>query len=126
PGGGSRRRAESQPPPTAKEFLFVYGTLRRGHPGHWRLGTARFVADATVNGTLFDRGRYPALVLGGEGIARGEVWECTAETLRALDAYEAVEEGLFERVWVSAGGRGCWTYVAGAKLASAIARSHPL
>ncbi len=103
-------------PPAVR--LFVYGTLRSGGGAAGLLRDGRRVGPGTVAGTLYDLGRYPALVLDGRGPVEGEVWRCPADALTRLDEYEGVAEGLFERVEVDVEGVPCWTYVAGPLLAS--------
>jgi gamma-glutamylcyclotransferase (GGCT)/AIG2-like uncharacterized protein YtfP len=98
-------------------LLFVYGTLRRGGSNHARLEGCRFRRPATVRGSLYDLGAYPALVLGTAGEVQGEIWCCPPETLLALDAYEGVHEELFSRVRLPLPEGTCWAYVAGARLA---------
>jgi len=72
--------------------IFVYGTLKRGQVRercwpHQPLA----VEPATVRGTLYDLGPYPALVPGDETVG-GELWrfaqEHLAATLAALDRVE--------------------------------------
>jgi gamma-glutamylcyclotransferase (GGCT)/AIG2-like uncharacterized protein YtfP len=57
-------------------------------------------------------------MLYGSTKVRGEVWRCPLELLARLDQYEGVDRSLFRRVGVVASGIPCWTYVAGAALAS--------
>lgn len=100
--------------PEESFLLFVYGTLRRGGGKDGLLEGARFLRPAIVSGSLYDLGHYPALVLDGRAIVHGEVWRCPTGALAAIDAYEGVDEGLFERVRVDIGSEGlAWTYVAG-------------
>lgn len=98
--------------------LFTYGTLKRGMSGRSLPLTHECepVGPATVRGTLYDAGAYPALLLAGDDVVRGEVWRCPAELLARLDRYEGTREGLFRRAAVKAGDIVCWTYVAGPKL----------
>ncbi|HUH11595.1 MAG TPA: gamma-glutamylcyclotransferase family protein [Longimicrobiales bacterium] len=108
--------------------LFVYGTLRDGArdvpPGvagapdtSAVMAGAERVGSGNVEGTLYDiRGEYPALLLGGEGRVRGEIWRCPVDRLGALDRHEGVAAGLFRRVAVRVSGQACWTYVAGPRL----------
>ncbi len=97
-----------------QELVFVYGTLRRGGGKETLLRGSRFLRETTLPGTLHDLGSYPALVLGDGGVVHGEVWSCPAETLRSIDSYEGLSEGLFERVLVTLeAGFPCWVYVAG-------------
>jgi gamma-glutamylcyclotransferase (GGCT)/AIG2-like uncharacterized protein YtfP len=97
------------------EYLFVYGTLRRGHDNRYaqRLdGEARYKGEARVNGTLYAVKHYPGLVLGGPGEVTGELFELGDGDglLAELDDYEGDEykrvvcevslEGRVERAWV--------------------------
>jgi len=87
---------------TPTRHLFVYGTLRRNleHPMHAILKrAAHFVGEATVRGTLYDLGAYPALVVGEDRHRRvtGEVYALELHgapaALEALDAYEGCAAG---------------------------------
>lgn len=104
-------------------YLFIYGTLQSGHPGAELLRGCERICGATVGGILYNiDDQFPALVLYGNSQVSGEIWRCPFEPLKTLDAYEGVSDGLFRRVGVTAraaDGRelGCWTYVAGPKLA---------
>ena len=71
-------------------IIFVYGTLKRGFPGHAPLRGATFLKDArtTSQFTLYDCGEWPAMVAHGKGRVSGELFEIPIETLKALDAYE--------------------------------------
>jgi gamma-glutamylcyclotransferase (GGCT)/AIG2-like uncharacterized protein YtfP len=84
-------------PPDGPLRLFVYGTLRRGSRSLMaeRLAaSATYVGDATVAGTLYDTGNYPACVpsLRADDRVHGEVFALhpgTATALLAeLDQYE--------------------------------------
>ena len=83
--------------PHLGDRVFVYGTLRRGFINNeatlsFRNG-ATFVADGWLGGTLYSVGWYPALIEGGPGEVRGEVWELsTPGLMEILDDYE----GLFD------------------------------
>jgi gamma-glutamylcyclotransferase (GGCT)/AIG2-like uncharacterized protein YtfP len=97
--------------------LFVYGTLRSGGVAAARLADCVHIADAVIEGTLYDLAEFPALMLYGGTPIRGEVWRCPVPLLPRLDEYEGVERGLFRRVAVMAGEYACWTYVAGPGIA---------
>jgi gamma-glutamylcyclotransferase (GGCT)/AIG2-like uncharacterized protein YtfP len=92
--------------------LFTYGTL----PATGLLAACDRVGDGAVAGTLYDLGDYPALILGGSGLVRGEIWRCPVELLPALDRHEAIDHGLFRRAAVRVGDLACWVYVAGPRL----------
>ncbi len=86
------------------ELLFVYGTLLSEDTGatsraqRARLGREALVCGAaTVEGSLYDLGRYPGLVVGtlAAGKVHGEVLELVraAHTLAWLDVYEGIVPG---------------------------------
>jgi len=101
-------------------LLFVYGTLRRGEPNHSLLQKSDFLGDTTLVGSLFDLGEYPALHLDGAGTVYGEVWRTSDATIAALDDYEGVGQGLFDRVRVRLPWGEGWAYVAGPVLRGAL------
>ena len=82
--------------------LFVYGTLlSSGAQGGLLQGLRR--ADATVRGSLWRLpAGYPALQLGLDGVAYGElVYTPGPRLLQLLDHYEGVADGLYSRVEIS-------------------------
>ncbi len=88
------------------EYLFVYGTLKRGCEANVVLKElgAVFVDVAVTKDrhSLYDieanDERYPALLLGGgESKVLGEVYLISNEALNKLDTFEAVEEGEYIR-----------------------------
>lgn len=101
--------------------LFVYGTLRPRLAGPEQ---RRLVADlvwagpATVRGSLYDLGRYPALV-AGPGLVHGDLLRIEpGPHLAAIDAYEecAGDAPLYaRRELVATRPDGCmvqvWAYV---------------
>jgi gamma-glutamylcyclotransferase (GGCT)/AIG2-like uncharacterized protein YtfP len=101
------------------ERLFVYGTLRRQSSAHGLLDGSRYLARASLGGTLYDLGEYPGLVRSQASGRRvvGEVYELPAEKaprmLRALDRYEG-REFVRRRTFVTlskGGRRAAWVYV---------------
>lgn len=113
-------------------MLFVYGTLMSSAPG--RMGRSqrarlaregRVIGPATMQGRLYDVGRYPGLVTTVDVCERvhGEVVRLAdpAGTLRWLDAYEGIvpgrgEDSEYERVEAAAvlasgGIITAWVYV---------------
>ena len=104
--------------PTA---IFVYGTLQRGQCRErcWPKQPLR-IELATVQGALYDLGRYPTLAEGDDCIA-GELWHLAPEvlepTLAELDRVEAFRgqpDDLYLRVSIScqtqAGPVTAWAY----------------
>jgi gamma-glutamylcyclotransferase (GGCT)/AIG2-like uncharacterized protein YtfP len=91
----------SSPNPVLAEPIrvFVYGTLRRGYPH--RMATylesrAEWLGEVVVLGELYSLGSYPGLVSPGETRVLGDLYALpaasSAETLRALDAYEGCSD----------------------------------
>ena len=54
-----------------------------------RFPQSRFVAEASINGTLYDLGEYPGLSLDDSSMkVFGEIYEIDDETLKSLDEFE--------------------------------------
>lgn len=85
------------------KLLFAYGTLLSGDTGatgraqRARLAAqARLLSKGSTEGRLYSLGRYPGLVLPGDGsLVEGEVWELldAALSFAWLDAYEGIVPG---------------------------------
>lgn len=81
-------------------FVFVYGTLKRGHRNHHLLKDSKFECQAEIKGfELYDLGPYPAVIESGdlEDRVKGEIFEIDESALARLDELE--EEGtLYKRI----------------------------
>jgi gamma-glutamylcyclotransferase (GGCT)/AIG2-like uncharacterized protein YtfP len=77
-------------------ILFVYGTLKKGEPGHELLGRADYVGDLTLHGLVLVPGEYPSAVIG-EGSVSGEVYLVPESSLPLLDEYEGPNYRRIER-----------------------------
>ena len=98
-----------------KHLVFVYGTLRRGGARAMtiRFPNSKFIADAKVNGNLYDLGAYPGLLLNeSNSLVVGEVYEVDDEILNKLDDFEASSNYWRKEVEISLGThrRIGWTY----------------
>ncbi len=98
-----------------KHLVFVYGTLRRGSVRAMpiRFPGSKFIAEAKVNGSLYDLGAYPGLLVNeSKSLVIGEVYEVDDEILNALDDFEAASNYWRKQVEISLGShtRTCWTY----------------
>ena len=91
--------------------VFVYGTLTDEVQVATLLDDYAFRGDAVLEGMHRVEGEYPTLAPGGE--VDGRILE--TDDVDTLDAYEAVDRGLYVRVsvpcedaweWVDAGGAG--------------------
>jgi gamma-glutamylcyclotransferase (GGCT)/AIG2-like uncharacterized protein YtfP len=86
-----------------KNYVFVYGTLRRNEHNQRLLQDAELVAQqAWTKGELFDTGLgYPALKGSNTGTVFGELYRVSDEQLRLLDQLEDYRDGaqdnLYER-----------------------------
>lgn len=101
----------------SKHLIFVYGTLRRGNGARAmsvRFPDSKFIAEATVRGSLYDLGRYPGLLLDeSNSLVTGEVYEVDDELLKTLDDFEASSSYFRKQVEISLGTdkRRCWIYL---------------
>ena len=82
------------------DYLFVYGTLRQGvnhRNGRLLMEQAEYIGEVSVQGYLYDIGRYPGLVLSrgrGHRVA-GDVFRLRHphQLLSVLDEYEECAPG---------------------------------
>ena len=83
--------------PSSGEWVFVYGTLRRGGSNAFRMEGARFISTAKVEGALYAISWYPGLIRGKDfGYVIGEVYQVGPEQMRALDEFEGLSAGEIE------------------------------
>lgn len=82
------------------EWLFVYGTLRRGFNSpmaKWLAHHAQFAGQASVAGQLHDVGAYPAFSLptDDDSSVSGDLYRLShpRPLLRKLDQYEGIGSG---------------------------------
>jgi len=86
-------------------YAFVYGTLKVGGKFASRFDADRLeVVPCSINGTLYDTGWYPAIVLEGDGEVQGELhryknWHLVIERMDRIEGYqeERPERSLFMR-----------------------------
>lgn len=98
-----------------KHFVFIYGTLRQGSAGSMstRFPNSKFIAEAKVNGSLYDLGSYPGLLLDeSNATVVGEVYEVDDDLVNQLDEFEGSSNYVRKQVEVSFAGQktNCWTY----------------
>ncbi|MBD0373189.1 MAG: gamma-glutamylcyclotransferase [Pyrinomonadaceae bacterium] len=103
-----------------KHLVFVYGTLRQGGlramPNLFP--DSKFVGRASLRGSLYDLGPYPALLLEeSDSSVTGEVYEIDDEILNKLDEIEATAQYWRKQVEVSFDNRSmiCWVYAPDAR-----------
>ena len=78
-----------------------------------RFPKAKFIAEAKVNGHLYDLGPYPGLLLAETNSSViGEVYEVDDELLTELDEFEASSNYVRKEVEASLAGQRskCWIY----------------
>ncbi|WP_025762788.1 gamma-glutamylcyclotransferase family protein [Dyadobacter tibetensis] len=107
------------------EYLFVYGTLMRGHTNPYSTFLAEhasFFGEGYAPGDLYLIDWYPGAVYNPDGHSHfwGEIYQLRQphETLKILDVYEEVSENQGEyirrsiEVQTQSGLRlSCWTYL---------------
>ena len=81
------------------DLLFVYGTLLSSspHPMARQLSReAQLLGPAKCQGTLYDFGKWPGMLLAGSGSVYGDVYYLhdVPFSLRNLDAYEGIGENV--------------------------------
>lgn len=83
------------------EYVFVYGTLKSGHPACGMMERhGSLVCQAEANGTLVSLGGFPGYYRNGSGSVKGELWSVGASAFTDLDRYEG-EGSLYDRVRIS-------------------------
>ena len=120
PNGKIRRLRPSSTP----QYLFVYGTLKRGGRSHRLLrkeNAVRFRSSAHIRADLYRLygEEYPGAVLTSvpNRFVKGDLFILPdpQKTLRDLDEFEGVDEGLFRRKLVDVWTRGrrvkAWAYL---------------
>jgi gamma-glutamylcyclotransferase (GGCT)/AIG2-like uncharacterized protein YtfP len=78
-----------------------------------RFPKAKFIAEARVNGRLYDLGPYPGLLNDeSNSLVTGEVYEIDDELLNELDQFEASSNYVRKQVEISFAGqqKEGWTY----------------
>jgi gamma-glutamylcyclotransferase (GGCT)/AIG2-like uncharacterized protein YtfP len=78
-----------------------------------RFPDSKFIAEATVTGSLYDLGAYPGLLVNASNsLVRGEVYEVDDEILNELDEFEASSNYWRKQVEISLGDhrKVGWTY----------------
>jgi gamma-glutamylcyclotransferase (GGCT)/AIG2-like uncharacterized protein YtfP len=77
--------------PLNSVFLFVYGTLKEGEPGHELMVNARFVGRVMKTHLRWIRdAEYPSCIETQDptDFVVGEIWEVPNEDLSLMDEYE--------------------------------------
>jgi len=70
------------------ENVFVYGTLKEGRPLDREVfaNTRLSVTPATIVGSLYNLGPYPAIKLKGKGLVHGEVHQFAKNDIKSVIA----------------------------------------
>ena len=86
----------------ATTTLFIYGTLKRGHPNNSLIAGQEFVGEAQTapHYRLYDSGPFPCLVEDRQGgvAVRGEIWRVEESLLPRLDEWEEVPRLFVRRI----------------------------
>lgn len=101
--------------------VFVYGTLKKGHPNHGLLRDSDFLGRCRISGRMrmVDLGYYPGVVPATGRDATdifGEVYRIRPEVLDTLDVLEG-HPAYYERKRVPTPWKGAWCYLLPAEYA---------
>jgi|SRR5277367_446533 len=120
----ARRKIRSLRASSTPQYLFVYGTLKRGGKAHSQLRKENgvlFKSSARIRASLYrlHGEEYPAAVVTSapNRFVKGDLFilHNPEKTLRDLDEFEGVDEELFRRELVDVWARGrrikAWAYV---------------
>jgi len=79
--------------------VFVYGTLKEGRPLDRKIfaDTRLSVIPATIGGTLYNLGRYPAVKLTGKGLVQGEIHKFHKDDIRKVIEIMDMIEGYSQK-----------------------------
>lgn len=75
-------------------YIFVYGTLKKGDPNHFRLNGSEYICTTRTaeRYTMLDLGAFPGVIKDEiehtASFINGEVYSITPQTLENLDCYE--------------------------------------
>jgi gamma-glutamylcyclotransferase (GGCT)/AIG2-like uncharacterized protein YtfP len=80
------------------EWVFVYGTLRRGASESARMGDAKWIGKRLATGRLLCAGNHPALVRSPDPISvvDGDLYRVSNHLLAELDGYHGLNSGRLE------------------------------
>ena len=94
-------------------YVFVYGTLKRGYGNSYLLDDSDFVQEAMTSPeyTMRSLGGFPGVQLNGNTPIHGEVWRVNKKTMDRLDQLEGYPR-FYDRKQIDL--RGCnympWMY----------------
>jgi gamma-glutamylcyclotransferase (GGCT)/AIG2-like uncharacterized protein YtfP len=118
-----KRKTRTQRAESAPQYIFVYGTLKRGAKSHRELGRKLgvFISEARMRGDLYKLSgeSFPGAVrtAAANRFVQGDLFALRdpQKALPDLDGFEGVEEGLFRRELVDVWARGrrlkAWAYL---------------
>lgn len=99
------------------DFLFVYGTLKFNTCPiyHQFSGETEYYSDGHIQGTMFDHGKFPSVILDNSGKKiYGKILKLkNKNVLKIIDDYEGLNTLLssYDRKIVNVNGIKCWCYV---------------
>jgi gamma-glutamylcyclotransferase (GGCT)/AIG2-like uncharacterized protein YtfP len=95
----------------ARDLVFVYGTLKRGHGNHRVIADGSFLGEDRIPAVMHDLGAFPAVRLDAAATVYGEVFSVDPQTLARLDRLEG-HPTFYQRTRVRmSSGRRAWVYV---------------
>lgn len=92
-------------------LVFVYGTLRKGQGNNGWLEDSPLVAEYTTPPIykMVSLGAFPAVLLGGHDIVKGELYDVSPEVAQRLDILEGYPDLYNRRIILTEHGNA-WMY----------------
>lgn len=101
--------------------VFVYGSLKRGFYGHYKMARTTFIGETRTAKPLYRMVAfpwpdhpgefYPGLLQDGDGYISGEIFEVSDLILKDLDIFEAVGLDYKREMILLADGSMAWAYI---------------
>lgn len=92
--------------------VFVYGSLKKGFGNHSLIQQSKFIgaAETLPVFTMVSMGSFPACMVDGETIIKGEIYEVSDDTLQTLDWLEG-HPRFYKRIKVATNLGESWMYI---------------
>jgi len=96
---------------TNNRKVFVYGTLKKGHPNSYLLETSELLGTFKTKPvfTMYSLGMFPAISLVGKTAISGEVYSVDEDTFKRLDILEGYPS-FYNRTKIDTTHGEAWVY----------------
>lgn len=92
-------------------FIFVYGSLKRGFSNHFLLENSKFLGEFITDPEykMISLGYFPGVILEGNTSIYGEIYEVDTDTFKRLDTLEGYPS-FYDRVEIETDYGNTWMY----------------